>query len=79
MTLEDEKFYENYFDLFSTEGWKQFVEEVEEAHSAYKIEQLNSEQELFFAKGERSTLQRILGFQTGIDAAYASQQETEDS
>ncbi len=80
MTPEDNKYYEAFFDLFNTDGWKQFVEEVTEAHSAYQIENLNSEKELFFAKGERSTLQRIINFENGIEAAYASiTEETEES
>jgi len=72
MTQEDEKYYENYFDLFSTEGWKQFEQELEGAISGYHIEGLNTEQELFFAKGERSTLFRIRNFKDTIEAAYAS-------
>ena len=43
MTPEDNKYYEAFFDLFNTDGWKQFVEEVTDAHSAYQIENLNSE------------------------------------
>tara|TARA_R110000823_G_scaffold112264_3_gene233984 strand:+ start:417 stop:659 length:243 start_codon:yes stop_codon:yes gene_type:complete len=72
MTPEDTKYYDAFFDLFNTDGWKQFIDETKGAYSVYQIENLNSEKELFFAKGERSTLQRVIGFQTGIEAAYAS-------
>ena len=30
LTPEEEKYYETYFDLFLGEGWKQFVQEIED-------------------------------------------------
>ena len=75
MTSEEEKYYENYFDLFNTEGWKQLVNEVKDIHASYMIETLNSVEELYKAKGEREILARVLNFQNGIEAAYASLKE----
>jgi hypothetical protein len=75
MTPEEERYYDNYFDLFSSDGWKQLVEEVKEIHSSYVLESLNSIEELYKAKGEREILSRILSFENGIEAAYASLKE----
>jgi len=77
MTLEEEKYYENYFDLFNSEGWKQLIAEVEDVHSSYAIESLSSIEELYQAKGERYALSKILNFETGIEAAYASIKEAD--
>ena len=75
MTLEEEKYYENYFDLFNTVGWKQLVNEIQEIHSSYLLETLNTVEDLYKAKGEREVLARVLNFQNGIEAAYASLKE----
>ena len=63
---DDEKYYENYLDLFLHEGWKQFVEEATELANSYVIEDIKDEKDLFFVKGQRSSLLNIIRFETGI-------------
>lgn len=75
MTQEEEKYYEAYFDMFSTEGWKSFVLDIQGVHDGYLIENIKDSEELYRVQGERNVLQRILGFQHGIEAAYASIKE----
>ena len=75
MTSEEEKYYENYFDLFNTEGWKQLVNEIKDIHQSYIVENFNTIEELYKAKGEREILGRVLNFENGIEAAYASIKE----
>ena len=36
MTIDEQKYYDNYFDLFSSKGWKQLIEELKEIHSSYQ-------------------------------------------
>ncbi len=69
MSPEDEKYYENYLDLFLHEGWKQFVEEAQELLDSYVIEDIKDEIDLAFVKGQRSSLLNITRFQTGIKNA----------
>ena len=66
MSPEDEKYYENYMDLFVTNGWKQFINEAKELVDSYKIEEIKNEQELFFVKGQINTLMNVINFETGI-------------
>ena len=66
MSPEDEKYYENYMDLFLAEGWKQFIQEAKELVDSYKIEEIKNEQELFFVKGQINTLMNVINFETGI-------------
>lgn len=66
MSPEDEQYYENYMDLFLTNGWKQFVEEAKELVASYKIEEIKNEQDLFFVKGQINTLMNVINFETGI-------------
>lgn len=75
MTTEEEKYYEAYFDMFSTEGWKSFMLDLQGVHDGYVIENIKDVEELYRVQGERNVLQRILGFQHGIEAAYASIKE----
>lgn len=72
MSPEEEKYYDNYFDLFLTEGWKQFVEETKELLDAFEIERISDSADLFFVKGQRSSLLNIVRFETGIKNAFES-------
>lgn len=75
MTKQEEEYYEDYLDMFLTEGWKAFIEDIQAVHDSYMIENLTDEKELYRVQGERAVLRRILGYQNGIEAAYASIQE----
>ena len=75
MTTDEQKYYENFFDMFLTDGWKQLMEDMDELHSSYTIENLSTVEELHKTRGERDVLRRLLNFQNGIEAAYASANE----
>lgn len=70
MTTEEEKYYETYFDLFLTDGWKQFVQEITDIHDAYRIEHIKDDNDLSRIKGERAMLFRVMRFETGIRSHY---------
>ena len=75
MNLEEQKYYDNYFDLFNSSGWKQLIKELEDIYeTSYSVESLNTIEELHKSKGEREILSRLLNFENGIEAAYASLQ-----
>ena len=79
MSPEDRKYYDNYFDLFMTDGWKQFKEEITEILDNHRIEDIKNETHLAFTKGERDGLRRVLRFETGIRMAYESATERENA
>ena len=79
MSPEDEKYYENYFDTFATEGWKQFVEEIESILDGHRIEDIRDEQNLAYIKGERAALMRVRRFAGGIKQSYEIIKEREDA
>lgn len=70
MSPEEEEYYNNYFDLFMTSGWKQFVEEAEQLLDAYVIEDIKNELDLLFVKGQRNSLLNIVRFETAIRNAF---------
>ena len=77
MSPENEKYYENYLDLFLHEGWKQFVEEAQDLLDAFEIEDIKDEIDLAFVKGQRNSLLNITRFETGIRNAI--EMESEDA
>jgi len=68
LTQEEEQYYETYFDLFASAGWKQFINEITEIHDGYKIEQ--DDKDLSRIKGERAILFRMMRFDTSIKSTY---------
>ncbi len=75
MSPEEEKYYENYLDLFLHPGWKQFVEEAQETLDTHNIEDVKSEKELFLLQGQRIALLNIVRFETGIKNAFDMESE----
>lgn len=78
MTKEEEVYYETYFDLFSSKGWKQFVDDNTSTYNSFSIEQIKDSEHLSFVKGQRSVLDNIVKFETMIRSAYDTIQEESD-
>ncbi|MEK9694432.1 MAG: hypothetical protein VW270_01630 [Candidatus Poseidoniales archaeon] len=70
-----EQQYEDFFSMFSTNGWKQFIEDMEDIYDTYRIEDIKDEQQLNFVKGERSILWRIMTLEESMKNAYDMLQE----
>lgn len=70
MNRDLQEYYENYFETFATNGWKQLMEEVDQSIEAFKVENINNEQELMLARGQLSQLRSLKGLQTVIEQAY---------
>ena len=62
--------YENYFQMFRTEGWKQFIEDMQDIFDTYHIEDIKDGTQLAFIKGERRILNQVLQFEPAIKANY---------
>ena len=77
MSPEDEKYYENYFDLFITDGWKQLVEDVSSILASHRIEDIQDANHLCYLKGERASLSRIVNFEESVKGAYETIKEQE--
>lgn len=75
MDSDLEKQYENFFSMFITDGWKQFIEDMEDIYDTYKIEDIKDEQQLNRIKGERSILWRIINMEQSIRYAYDNMAE----
>lgn len=71
MTPELEKYYNSYFDLFLTDGWKQFVEDVKESASSFDVRYVQDENALKFIQGQLTVMDKLINWQASIETAYA--------
>lgn len=62
--------YDNYFEMFRTEGWKQFVEDMTDVYQGYRIEDIKDDIDLAKVQGERKILNTILAFEDSIRTTY---------
>lgn len=70
--------YENYFQTFRTEGWKQLIEDMQAIYDAYRIEDIKDSDELAFVKGERRILSHILYLEEALRLNYDALKEGAD-
>lgn len=77
MNQELQQYYNNFFDLFSTEGWKQLLEELNTEYDSLSIESISDQRELDYVKGKIDVISRVVNFQFIIEKLY--EQAEEDS
>jgi hypothetical protein len=80
MSLEPEveQYYNTYFDLFQTEGWKQFMADSKSAaESVNNILTPQDAKELHLLQGQLQVFQRLLMWEDSISLTYESLQEEE--
>ena len=76
MDKELEKYYENYFDLFASQGWKQFIEDIEENRTLVSdIHQIKDANDLYYRKGQLNALEKIVNLQDTIERTWKEVQE----
>ena len=68
---ETEQYYNKYFDLFRTEGWKQLIEELQQnAFVINSVEATKDKNDLYVRKGQLNVLAYILNFETTTNNNY---------
>ena len=72
-----DEFFENARGMFMTQGWKDFIAEVQEAVDGCRIENISDEIAFRQTKGEMEALNRILGYENYI--LHLERQEAEDA
>lgn len=81
MNQELETYFDNYFAMFRSEGWKQLISDlrgnVENINSVELTEDVNN---LYFRKGQLAILGTLFNLETQIDSSHqqALEGETED-
>lgn len=75
----EEKYFEAYFDMFLLDGWKSYIEEINEIIDNYDISNVKDDIDLYQKQGELRILRRISNFENGIRNAYDHFLENKDA
>ena len=81
MTPELEVYFNNYNQLFNSEGYRQLISELSEnAKQLADIQSVKDSEELFYRKGQVSALATVINLEATITAAreQAEAEEQED-
>ena len=64
MDRDDEAYYNSYFDLFRTDGWKQLIGELtQNAATNNNVTVVKDTQDLYFRQGQLEVLLYLLQFE----------------
>jgi len=78
MKPELEQYFNNYFQLFRTEGWKQLIQELSDnASQQNDVQTVKDNDDLFFRKGQLAVMASVIRFEETITLAY--EQAVEDN
>ena len=76
MPKTDIKFLEDRMSMMETEGWYDLIEDFKNLEdSASNINSMNSEQDLWFAKGQLLVINLILSLHSATNLALEESQE----
>jgi hypothetical protein len=79
MKKEIQKYYEDRFSMMATQGWKDFVEDVETMLVATdNLGGISTVEQLHFRKGEVSVMHWIKNLRDASGEVYERLQEEED-
>lgn len=71
MNDELEKYYTDRFDMYTTDGWKELIETIDEIIKATdRISGIKDENDLHFKRGEISILNWVKGLKEATELAY---------
>jgi len=69
--FELQTYYENLLELFTTEGWKQFIEDISDNVEVLQdINTISDDKQFWFRRGQLEVAQRILNFESSIKNSY---------
>lgn len=78
MDIKLQKYYEDRFSTMATQGWTDFIEDVQALFDAYnQISTVESHEELHKRKGQLDILQWILTLKNVSEQAYEELQNEE--
>ena len=76
---ETEQYYNKYFDLFRTAGWKQLIEELtQNALVINSVEATKDANDLYLRKGQLNVLAYLINFETTTNNNYDELTKSDD-
>ena len=73
---ETEQYYNKYFDLFTTDGWKQLIEELRQnALAINSVEATKDSDDLYIRKGQLNVLAYLLNLESTVNNNFEELQK----
>jgi hypothetical protein len=79
MTKDEQIYYDNYFELFSSAGWSQLIDELKDRENTYDVAYVSDERTLYQAKGELGIIRMLLNFEQFIEQGYEIAPKEQDN
>ena len=79
MDQETQKYYDNYFSLFMTDGWKQLMQDFSNnAVQINSIEAAKDNNDMYFRKGQLNILAYLLNLESVITNNHEQASATQE-
>lgn len=79
MEPELEKYFNVYFDLFNTEGWKQLTEEFRNNGNVINsVEATKDVDDMYFRKGQLNVIAHLVNLESAVEQAYTEAKESNE-
>ena len=79
MDQETQQYYDNYFSLFLTDGWKQLMQDFNNnAMQINSVEATKDSDDLHFRKGQLNVLAHLLNMETIVNTNYEEASKEDD-
>lgn len=82
MNKEIQDYYEAYFDMFASKGWRQFIEDMENSFKNLHetaLDEGNLRETFEDMRGQAKIMRRIIGFEALIELGFNQIKEESDS
>jgi hypothetical protein len=79
MDQDTQEYYDNYFSLFMTSGWKQLMEEFSSnAFNINSVEATKDPDDMYFRKGQLNVLAHLINMESIVNTNYDEASEEKD-
>ena len=79
MNEHEEKYFDNYFEMFATKGWKQFTKDIKEGIEDSQRKAFDgSEENFWLVKGGIMAAEKFINFETIMRSTYGQIEEDEE-
>ena len=79
MDQETQTYYDQYFSLFLTDGWKQLIQDFSNnALQINSLEAVKDADDMHFRKGQLNVLAHLINMETIVTTNYEEANKTED-
>tara|TARA_B100001059_G_scaffold184976_1_gene186656 strand:+ start:3150 stop:3395 length:246 start_codon:yes stop_codon:yes gene_type:complete len=79
MDQETQEYYDNYFNLFMSDGWKQLMQDFNNnAVQINSVEAVKDADDMYFRKGQLNVLAHLLNMENIVSTNYDEANKSEE-